>query len=155
MLVSARRYQVIEASALKDYSLFGGLASEEIEAIRPFMLTAPVEAGTAILKEGDANDRIYFILEGEVEVAKGGLSLIRLREGDTFGEMEFLDVMPAVATVSALVSSTIATISNRGLHELSKTSMRAFAMIMMNLARDLSRRLRRMDDLAVSRERPS
>jgi CRP-like cAMP-binding protein len=141
--------EVIEAAALKDYSLFGGLLPDEIEAIRPFMGSACYEAGTAIMREGEPNDRIYFILEGEVDVEKDGVSLARLAEGDTFGEMEFLDVMPAVATILALVPSTVATISNHALHELSKVSMRAFAMLMMNLARDLSRRLRRMDDIVA------
>jgi CRP/FNR family transcriptional regulator, cyclic AMP receptor protein len=144
-----RERKVIEASAFKDYSLFGGLLPDEIEAIRPYMIKACYQAGEPIMREGEANDRIHFILEGEVEVVKGGVSLIHLSEGDTFGEMEFLDVMPAVATVRALVPSTVAAISNHSLHELSKASMRAFAIIVMNLARDLSRRLRRMDDLAV------
>ena len=93
-------------------------------------------------------------LEGEVEVEKGGVSLARLAEGNTFGEMEFLDVMPAVATVRALVPTSVATISNHALHELSKASMRAFAMVVMNLARDLSRRLRRMDEIAANLPKP-
>ena len=139
---------MIEASTLKDYSLFGGLLPEEIEAIRVLMGSARYEAGAAIMREGEPNDQIYFILEGRVAVEKDGVFLANLAEGDTFGEMEFLDVMPAVATVRALVPSSVATISNRALHELSKASMRAFAMVVMNLARDLSRRLRRMDELA-------
>lgn len=142
--------ELIEASALKDYSLFGGLLPDEIESIRPLMCSASYEAGTEILREGEPNDRIHFILEGRVEVLKRGKSLIELREGDTFGEMEFLDVMPAAATVRALIPSTVAMISNHALHELSKASMRAFAMVVMNLARDLSRRLRRMDEIVAS-----
>jgi CRP-like cAMP-binding protein len=156
MLCFSKEIQVIEASALKDYSLFGGLLPEEIEVIRPLMGTESYEAGTVIMQEGEPNDRINFILEGEVEVEKDGVRLARLKEGDTFGEMEILDVMPAVATIRALVPSTVATISNRALHELSKASMRAFAMVVMNLARDLSRRLRRMDDiLAAGRHKKS
>ena len=149
---------MIEASALKDYSLFGGLLPEEIETLRPLMAEASFAAGTDIIREGEPSDKIHFILEGEVEVVKDGLPLARLAEGETFGEMEFLDVMPAVATVRALLPSKVATISNRALHELSKSSMRAFAMVVMNLARDLSRRLRRMDDIMVrsrSSSRPS
>jgi CRP-like cAMP-binding protein len=140
---------VIEASAFKNYSFFGGLLPEEIEAIRPLMNTASYEAGAEIMREGQPNDRIHFILEGEVAVEKDGVRLALLREGDTFGEMEFLDVMPAVATVRALVPATVATISNRALHELYKSSARVFAMVVMNLARDLSRRLRRMDDIVA------
>jgi len=140
---------VIEASTFKNYSFFGGLLPEEIDAIRPHLSTASFEPGAEIMREGEPNDRIHFILEGEVAVEKGGVVLARLKEGDTFGEMEFLDVMPAVATVRALVPSTVATISNRALYELSKANMRVFALVVMNLARDLSRRLRRMDDIVA------
>jgi CRP/FNR family transcriptional regulator, cyclic AMP receptor protein len=140
---------VIEASAFKNYSFFGGLLPEEIDSMRPQMSTVSYGAGAEIMREGEPNDRIHFILDGEVAVEKGGVCLAHLREGDTFGEMEFLDVMPAVATVRALTSSTVATISNRALHELYKENTRVFAMVVMNLARDLSRRLRRMDDIVA------
>jgi CRP-like cAMP-binding protein len=142
---------VIEASKFKDYSLFGGLVPEEIEAIRPLLGTAAYAAGDTIMREGEPNDRIHFILEGSVEVLKDGVQLACLGEGDTFGEMEFLDVMPAAATIRSLSAATVATISNHALHELSKASMRAFAMVVMNLARDLSRRLRRMDDIVAEK----
>jgi CRP/FNR family transcriptional regulator, cyclic AMP receptor protein len=143
---------MIEASAFKNYSFFGGLLPDEIEAIRPFMGQATYDSGIDIMREGEPNDRVHFILEGSVEVLKDGVRLAKLVEGDTFGEMEFLDVMPAVATVRALSPATVATISNHALHELSKASMRAFAMVVMNLARDLSRRLRRMDDIVAKLE---
>jgi CRP/FNR family transcriptional regulator, cyclic AMP receptor protein len=140
---------MIEASAFKDYSFFGGLLPDEIESLRPLMGSASFEKGAVILAEAQPNDRIYFILEGEVEVEKGGVRITTLAAGDTFGEMEFLDVMPAVATIRAIEPATVATVSNQALHELSKKSMRAFAMLVMNLARDLSRRLRRMDAIMV------
>jgi len=144
-------FPVIEASKFKDYSFFGGLVPEEIEAIRPLMGSASYAAGDTIMREGEPNDRIHFILDGSVEVLKDGVQLACLGEGDTFGEMEFLDVMPAAATVRALCPATVATISNHALHELSKSSMRAFAMVVMNLARDLSRRLRRMDEIVAEK----
>jgi hypothetical protein len=40
-------------------------------------------------------------------------------------------------------------ISNKSLREIYRSDMKTFSMIIMNLARDLSRRLRRMDDRAV------
>jgi CRP-like cAMP-binding protein len=69
-------------------------------------------------------------------------------EGETFGEMEVLDVMPAAASVRALVPTKVATVSNRALREMNKIDTAIFALVIMNLARDLSRRLRRMDELA-------
>jgi CRP/FNR family transcriptional regulator, cyclic AMP receptor protein len=142
---------MIAFESLKDYSLFGGLQPDELESIRPLLETKSYGAGEDILREGQTNDRIYFMLEGSVSIERSGTVLATLGEGDTFGEMEFLDVMPAAATVRARVATTVAAISNRALRELSRSSMRAFALVAMNLARDLSRRLRRMDDIVAGR----
>jgi CRP/FNR family transcriptional regulator, cyclic AMP receptor protein len=140
---------MIAFDSLKDYSLFGGLQPDELESIRPLLETKSFKAGDILLAEGQPNNRIYFMLEGSVSIERSGTVLATLGEGDTFGEMEFLDVMPAVATVRARVATTVAAISNRALRELSRTSMRAFALVVMNLARDLSRRLRRMDEIVA------
>ena len=142
---------MIEAGAFKNYSLFGGLMPEELESIVPYFRSASFAAGEAVIREGEPNDRVHFILDGRVQVTRSGVLLVELGEGDTFGEMEFLDVMPAAATVSAIVPTTVAAVSNCALHEISKADMRIFAIIVMNLARDLSRRLRRMDELMADR----
>ncbi|HCM25660.1 MAG: cyclic nucleotide-binding protein [Treponema sp. GWB1_62_6] len=138
---------MIENAALQRYSLFGGLLPEQIQAISSLLGQESYAAGEIIQKEGDPNDKIRFILEGRVSVTKASLLLIELGEGDTFGEMEILDVMPSAATVRAEVPVAVAVISNRTIRQLYKLDTQAFALIMMNLARDLSRRLRRMDEL--------
>jgi CRP-like cAMP-binding protein len=104
-------------------------------------------AGENIIVEGDRNDRIRFILEGKVAIIRGGVILNELGEGETFGEMEVLDVMPSVASVRALAPTRVATISNKMLRDVYKMDAGIFSLVIMNLARDLSRRLRRMDEL--------
>ncbi len=136
---------MIDVASLQKYSLFGGLLPEEIERILPLMERATFAAGDAAIREGEPNDRIHFILEGRAAVSRRGTRLVELGEGEIFGEMELLDVMPSAATVTALEELSVATISNRAIHDIFHQEGRAFALIMMNLARDLSRRLRRMD----------
>jgi CRP/FNR family cyclic AMP-dependent transcriptional regulator len=96
---------------------------------------------------GERNDRSHFILEGKVEVTRRGVKLVDLGEGETFGEMELLDVMPAAASIRVIEPLAVATITNRAIHEIFRMDTRTFALIIMNLARDLSRRLRRMDGI--------
>jgi CRP-like cAMP-binding protein len=138
---------MIDTASLQKYSLFGGLLPEEIERIRPLMGRQDFPAGELVMREGQANDRIHFIVEGRVEVSRRGVVLVELGEGETFGEMELLDVMPSAATVKALSPLSVATISNKAIHEIFRMDPRSFALIIMNLARDLSRRLRRMDGI--------
>ena len=141
---------MVNLAALQKYSLFGGIEPEEIERIRPLLEEARYPEGSAIMREGEPNDRVYFILEGRVSVSKAHMPIVELEEGDTFGEMELLDVMPSAATVTAIKATRVAMISNRALHEIYHRNLNTFALIVMNLARDLSRHLRRMDDLMTA-----
>ncbi|HOX33197.1 MAG TPA: cyclic nucleotide-binding domain-containing protein [Spirochaetales bacterium] len=138
---------MVDTAALQKYSLFGGLLPEEVERIRPLLGHEEHAPGELVMREGEPNDRIYFIVEGRVEVSRRGVVLVELGEGETFGEMELLDVMPSAATVKVLAPLSVATITNRAVHEIFRLEPRSFALIMMNLARDLSRRLRRMDGI--------
>ncbi|MBN2874436.1 MAG: cyclic nucleotide-binding domain-containing protein [Spirochaetales bacterium] len=139
---------MVDTADLQDYSLFGGLTTEQIELIRPLMGSASFAAGEAIITEGQPNDSIYFIIEGRVDISRQGVHIVDLPEGQTFGEMELLDIMPSVATVTAAVPVRVAIISNRCVRTIYSHDAKVFGIVMMNLARDLSRRLRHMDEIA-------
>jgi CRP-like cAMP-binding protein len=141
---------MVNSSSLQKYSLFGGLLEEQIDKILPLMEQENYEPGAAIIVEGEPNDKIRFILEGQVAVEKNGINLFVFKEGDAFGEMEVLDVMPSVATIKAVVPTRVMSISNRGLRSIYKMDIKVFSLMLMNLARDLSRRLRYVDDGIVS-----
>jgi CRP/FNR family transcriptional regulator, cyclic AMP receptor protein len=143
---------VIDPESFYKYSLFGGIAPEEIRKIEPLLCTATFPAGEVLIREGEPNDRVFFIREGRVEVTKKGIPLATLGEGDVFGEMELIDVMPSAATIRTLSVTSVSALSNRALHEIYHMNPGTFALIVMNLARDLSRRLRRMDELAAGRK---
>jgi CRP-like cAMP-binding protein len=140
---------MVESSALQKYSLFGGLLEDQIERILPLMEQEEYQPGHEIIMEGERNDRIRFILEGKVAVVKGDMVLSEFGEGDFFGEMEVLDVMPSVAAIKSLSAVKVISLSNKSLREVYKTDIKSFSLIIMNLARDLSRRLRRMDERAI------
>jgi CRP-like cAMP-binding protein len=143
---------MIDLTALHNHSLFGGITKDEIEKIRPFFQVEKFTKGQFIEKEGKEGDRIYFIVQGSVEILKALIHeeenrrITVLKEGDTFGEMELIDVQPCAASVRALEDTTTLTLTNRGLYEVSKTNLKTFSLLIMNLAREISRRLRKMDD---------
>jgi len=141
--------ETLEPAHLQRCALFGGLTENQIAGILPLVERGDFEAGEVILAEGKVNDKIYFILEGSAAASRGGLPLWKVGEGDTFGEMEVIDVMPCAVTVRALTAVRVMSISNKALHEIYKTDIHAFALIIMNLARDISRRLRLMDSRLI------
>jgi CRP-like cAMP-binding protein len=140
---------------LRRCSLFGGLTDAALENIRTLMLRQRFPAGEIILSEGSVNDRIYFIEHGTVEIAKAAVSdgkpvsrhIVSMCSGDVFGEMELIDIQPCEATVRAAEDTVTLSLSNRDLYLVSKSDMKTYALLIMNLARDLSRRLRHTDYL--------
>ena len=132
---------------LQKYSLFGGLTEEQIDNLIPLMTNETYNPDEVIIAEGKHNDKIYFIIEGQIAVVKGDTVLAKLSEGEAFGEMEVLDIMPSVATIKSLTPVTVMTFSNKALRKIYQIDIAAFSLIIMNLARDLSRRLRRMDEM--------
>ncbi|MDR0600980.1 MAG: cyclic nucleotide-binding domain-containing protein [Treponema sp.] len=144
---------MIEPRTLQKYSLFGGIPEEEIRRILPLMEHESYGPGDDIIVEGRRNDRIRFILEGRTAAVKNGIILSEFAEGDAFGEMEVLDMMPSAATIKALSGVKVMSISNKSLREIYRLDIKVFALVIMNLARDLSRRLRHMDEKAAGAER--
>jgi CRP-like cAMP-binding protein len=143
---------MVQPESLQKYALFGGLTVEQIQVCLKFMLEENLDAGVEIIREGGPCDRIRFILKGRVAVVKRGKLLSELGEGDSFGEMEVLDIMPSEADIHTLVPTQVLSLSNRNFHHIYKEDLLTFSMLTMNLARDLSRRLRRMNNIVVSGE---
>jgi CRP-like cAMP-binding protein len=136
----------IDSSHLRQHSFFGGLLDDQVETVVPLMQVECFKEGDYIIQEGQPNDRIYFILEGRAEVLKKDIRLFVFEEGSTFGEMEVLDIMASEASIRCMVPTRVMSLSNRALYSLSKSDLKTFSILVMNLARDISRRLRNMNN---------
>ncbi|MBN8527412.1 MAG: cyclic nucleotide-binding domain-containing protein [Planctomycetes bacterium] len=132
---------------LRRYSLFGGLIDAQLDALIGRIRTESVPAGAVLMREGERGDRLYCLVEGEVEVRRGDRVLVRLGPGETLGEMEIIDMQPRSATVTALTPCVLYGLALRDILALQRSDLPAFTLVIMNLARDLSRRLRRMDGI--------
>ncbi len=71
------------------------------------------DAGEVIFREGDPGDRMYAIIQGEVEIlreepGKGETVLARLGPGQYFGEIALVSTGPRVATVRTLTPVELA-----------------------------------------------
>ena len=141
---------MVQPSTLQKYSLFGGMLEEQIENIIQLMEHEEFEPEEMIITEGKPNDKIYFIIEGQVVAMKKDAILKHFGEGEAFGEMEVLDIMPSVASIKTLSPVTVMSISNKALRTIYNMDVKTFSLIIMNLARELSRRLRKMDELFAS-----
>src|ERR1700681_1477033 len=62
-----------------------------------------LDAGAELLSEGRKTDRLYVLIEGEIEIVRDGVQIAVVNEpGAIFGEMSLLLDIPHTATVKAL-----------------------------------------------------
>lgn len=113
-------------------------------------------AGDLIVREGAAGHSFFIIAQGEVEVIKHLDSprptlLAKLHRGTFFGEMCVVDPVPRAATVRALTPVTAIEITAGTLHHLFQKMPNQYAIVILNLARDMARRLRTLDEAFAAR----
>ncbi len=141
---------------LQQQPLFGGVTDTAMRAIMPLFREFDFSPGSVIVREGDDGDTLFVICRGSVEVLKSdvraedvlGNRIAVLRKGDVFGEMEVIDMQARSASIRALEPVNALSLSNGDLLKIYQTDMPTFTLIVLNLARELSRRLRRLDEFA-------
>jgi len=90
--------------------LFAPLPPTTIEKLAACCTTGEIAAGCVILNEGDHGERFYGIVDGQVEVRRGGVAQGTLGPGDYFGEIALLRNINRTATVVAISDVHVATL---------------------------------------------
>jgi MFS family permease len=93
---------VVEIGLLRGLRLFSPLAPATMEGVARRLHQVDVEAGTAVIVQGDQGDRFYAIASGGVQVSKDGVIVARLQRGDVFGEVALLRGERRNATCTAV-----------------------------------------------------
>ena len=94
-------------NALRALPIFEPLELPALERLARAVVPLPVEAGTAVITEGETGDRYYVIRDGEFDVTIAGESVRKLGHGEGFGEIALLRDVPRTATVTAVSASRL------------------------------------------------
>ena len=152
---SSRPAPKITAASLRDIGLFGGLDDETLGILARELPAQYVEVGQTVVDEGDTAREMFVVITGELEVVKRGRGgaasearVAMLGPGDWFGEMSILDVQPRSAPVRAPAPTMLLTMSTDHVEKLLyRRDLKAYSLLVMNIARELSRRLRVADGI--------
>ena len=98
---SAAAPEASELRVLASVPIFAPLPGGSLEHLAARLVPLRVEAGTVIVREGDAGDRFYIVVEGGVEISQYDHTLSELSPGGYFGEIALLRDVPRTATVTA------------------------------------------------------
>jgi CRP-like cAMP-binding protein len=135
-------------------NIFGGLRPETVSFLLERTQPLRVPKGDVFFHEGDSASALYILLSGRADVLKSHVTksgetewirIAQLKAGEFFGEVSLLAVMPRGATVTAAEDCDALRLRFTDLYALYTRSVEQFAMLIMNLGREVSRRLWKTD----------
>ncbi len=142
--------QQTRIEALQRMPIFGGIRRDMLEVLVNAAKITTVPGGQHFFRENDKADAMFVLEAGEVSVMKTWngrqYEIGRLGPGDCFGEMALIDLFPRSASVLAVQDSSAITLSMNSVQWLYEKDLEQFALILMNIGRELSRRLRIADE---------
>lgn len=152
MPVAKRAEAPVTAAQLRDVGLFGALSDEFLDHLVTTLQAQRIMPGDTVFREGDPAREMYVVLDGEIEVLKKSrrgreTRVAILGPNDTFGEMSIIDMQPRSATVRALGPARLLRITTEEMDALYRHDLKSYTLIILNIARDLSRRLRVTDGI--------
>jgi CRP/FNR family cyclic AMP-dependent transcriptional regulator len=136
--------------ALQAMPIFGGIREGILEFLLGASEVLSVPTGHFFFRENDRADALYVLEAGEVSVLKlwdGRQNVLRnLQQGDCFGEMALMDLFPRSASIRAMTPCTAIQLSTASFAKICEMDLEQFALIQMNIGREISRRLRVADE---------
>lgn len=127
---------------LKDVPLFAGIPEATLSDIIAASEEITVMIGTDLIREGEAWNDMYIILQGQIRFHKNGTTVREYNALDVFGELTALDPAPADVTVTALEDTTLFKISGPALYRL-MNEHKALGKILSNRCAGASNRCAR------------
>ena len=136
-----------QIEVLQQIPILAGIGEEDLLKLCSLLENRTFRAGDVLVREGDLASEMYVVFEGRVRVERdlpGGdaLQIATLGPGSCFGEMALIDIQPRSASVIAETDGELEVLHNMDFLTLTEWNINSFALIVMNIAREISRRLR-------------
>ena len=139
---------------LQRMPIFGGIRADTLQFLLAFCPIVSVPTNDFFFREREQGDSMFVLEIGKAAVLKSwhgqDYHLKTLKEGDCFGEMAVMDHCPRSASVRATEDCTAIRISSANLYQVYAQDLKQFALIQMNMGREVCRRLREADSRLFS-----
>jgi len=137
---------------LETIPIFAGLNADAVSEIAHAVEEAEFRAGEIIVREDEPGNRMFIIRSGRVEVVKHlgqprETVLATFGSRDFLGEMSIIECVARAASLRATEDSFLFALKGTDLYHLFRHQPDQYAIVILNIARDLSRRLRAIDEM--------
>ena len=136
---------------LQQMPIFGAVKEDALRLLLEPARSVRVAAGDYFFREQDTAHCMFVLESGRVAVVKQWqgceMQLRILESGDCFGEMALLDLFPRSAAVRAVDDCVAIELAPTDLLRVFEKDSEQFALIQMNIGREMCRRLRTTDEM--------
>ena len=132
-------------TALEQICFFHDLSYQEMLQIMPITYEKAFGKDAEIIREGDAGDVLFILVEGSCEVTNRGVRIALLDPGCSFGELSLVDRQPRSATVKTLSPCRVLMIRADDFEHLTLSGPLAVKLL-WNVAHELSERIRKSSE---------
>ena len=144
-----------ELIALKRVPLFSTLTLEQLGSIDRLMVTRTYVKDEPIFTKGDVGSEMFVVLEGEIRIHLDHegreVTLARIGPSMVLGEMAVFDEQPRSASAQASVDTTVRVLRRDKLRAV----VHEHPEVLLEFVKNLSQRIRVMDEQLVSQGPPA
>jgi len=142
-------------SYFQSASTFGALSEETLLWLFQEGTVYALEKGEVLFEPDERGDAFFVILEGEIAYYKcheGKYAHIRdYKRGEQIGFMSMIALHNRVGSGIALSDGMVLEVNTELFHRLHEKAPLDFGLLMMNLAREMARTLRTVDNIIVKK----
>ena len=146
--------QEAQIELLQRMPIFGEIGADILQFLLGLCPIVSVPTNEFFFRQHDQGNSMLVLELGKAAVLKSWRGqdtfLHTLKEGDCFGEMAVMDHCPRSASIRAVEDCIAIHISAANLYEVYAQDLKQFALIQMNMGREVCRRLREADNRLFS-----
>lgn len=145
--IAERRPSALRVSPA-EFDLFQNFSEAQLQKIEKLLTTRSYQDGEIIVKHGDSSSEIFFLARGKAGIALnlptgGSKRVATFSPGMAFGEMGVIDGSVRSGTVTADQAVECYVLAAKDFEELSNTDPELKILLLLNVTRGLSGRLRK------------
>lgn len=132
-------------SIIDSISIFGGIDRDITNRIIEHCVEVKRKEGDLLYHEGDPATEIFIIISGKIKLVhnleENPYELIELTSGNSLGETSVIGIEPHGSSAVVTEDADLLVLSRNIMNEIHKQEPEVFTVLILNIARELARRL--------------
>lgn len=138
---------------MRNVTIFAGFDDTQISAICKKCTYINTRVGDILLEENTPATEIFILIKGRVSIVlnlkEEPFELIEFGPGSCVGEASVIGIQEHSASAVVMEDASLLVLSRQCLMELFEADKGLFSLLILNIARELARRLNRTDDMLL------